>query len=186
MFSTNVSTNYVLNTAKTSLSSLSIAKGNDLEQYISAQKTFTHAIANNGEVIKACQEYKNSGKFDAQLQESIKNMLGQAEADSNNLYENLFVTVGSEGFADCLGNATLHNVGEEPFYAECLSKGYFFGNNVSPVTGNPVYVIAYAVKDPATGEVIGSVNNSIVGLVENVNKEARRHASSKKILIQLT
>lgn len=67
MFSTNVSTNYVLNTAKTSLSSLSIAKGNDLEQYISAQKTFTHTIANNGEVIKACQEYKSTGKFDTQL-----------------------------------------------------------------------------------------------------------------------
>ena len=83
------------------------------------------------------------------------------QGNANGLYENFFVTLGSEGYADCLGNTTLHDVAEEPFYQACMKDGYYFGNNISPITGNPVYVIAYAITDPLTGEMLGTVNNSI-------------------------
>ncbi len=143
------------------LQSIAISKGTALEQYIDAQKSLTMSIAKNGTVVEACKLYAETKELDPAAQRELAALLGEIEQSSGNLYENFFVTAGSAGLADCLGNATLHDVGAEPFYQECLANGYFFGNNVSPVTGNPVYVIAYAVKDPASGKVIGSVNNSI-------------------------
>ncbi len=161
LVSTRIASRELVENAKDNLTSLSVSKGKSLEDFVTAQKALTNSIANNGTVIDACNEYKASGTMNENIQAQLAEYLGAIEADSGNLYENLFVTAGSAGFADCLGNATLHDVGEEPFYQACVKDGYFFGNNISPVTGNPVYVIAYAIKDPNSGEVIGSVNNSI-------------------------
>ncbi len=88
-------------------------------------------------------------------------ILMQYEEDSGNLYENIFVCIGYMGFADSLNNATVHPCGEENFFLECMDKGYYFGINVSPASGRPVYVISYAIEDPDTGERIGTVNASI-------------------------
>ncbi len=161
MINLNSATSQLVGKEKTNLMTLATAKGNSIEDYIIAQKTMTRSIADSQEAIDACLLYAKDKKIDSKAQNSLMELLGQIEADSGNLYENFFVTTLDEGYADCLGNVTLHNVGEEPFYQICLSEGYFYGNNVSPVTGNPVYVIAYAIKDPDTGKVIGSVNNSI-------------------------
>lgn len=157
----NISSEKLVNNAKDNLETLAISKGESLEEYILAQKTLTNSVTSNGDVIEACQKYAKTGVIDTQLQSSIASYLKQIQTDSSNLYENFFITVGATGFADCIENSTLHDVSEEPFYEECVENGYFFGNNVSPVTGNPVYVIAYAIKDPSTGKVIGTVNNSI-------------------------
>ena len=40
-------------------------------------------------------------------------LLGSMQENANGLYENFFVTLGSEGYADCLGNTTLHDVAED-------------------------------------------------------------------------
>ncbi len=96
-----------------------------------------------------------------EAQQAMANYFATILEDSGNVYENFFMTAGTTGYADCLGNATLHDVSEEAFYLACMADGYFFGTNVSPVTGNPVYVIAYAIVDPDTGEYIGTINNSI-------------------------
>lgn len=156
-----IASDKLVENAKENLATLAATKADSLEQYIAAQKTLVDSVANNGDVIDACQNYDQTGEFDTGLQESLAVYLGQIQSDASNLYENFFVTVGSAGFADCLKNSTLHDVAEEPFYKECLNQKMFFGTNVSPVTGNPVYVIAYAVTDPVTGKVIGSVNSSI-------------------------
>mgnify|MGYP002624654449 CR=1 FL=1 len=87
--------------------------------------------------------------------------LSQLNEDADGVYENFFVTVGSTGFADCVGNTTLHDVSEEEFYQVCMESGEYMGTFVSPVSGQPVYVIAYAITDPETGEYVGVVNNSI-------------------------
>ncbi len=100
----------------------------------------------------------------------LSEYLTQLQEDSGNVYENFFITVGSTGYADCLGNTTLHDVSDEEFYQACMTNGEFIGTNVSPVTGKPVYVIALAIEDPTTGEYIGTVNNSIdlAAMTENV------------------
>lgn len=94
-------------------------------------------------------------------QTELGEYLALIETEAGGLYENFFITAGSMGIADCLGNTTLHDTAEENFYQQCQQDGYYFGNNVSPVTGRPVYVIAYAIKDPQTGAMLGTVNNSI-------------------------
>ena len=87
--------------------------------------------------------------------------LKQYQEDSGNVYENFFVCVGTEGFADSLDNATIHNCGQEPFFLECQEKGTSFGINISPASGRPCYVVSYAIQDPATGKAIGCVNASV-------------------------
>lgn len=159
--STAVATKSLTTSAGKNLANLSSAKVTALEDYIASQKLLTQSVASNTTIITSCLAYAKNGKINPDTQDKVATYLASIQAESNNLYENFFVTVGSKGFADCLSNVTLHNVAEEKFYTECVEKGYFFGNNISPVTGNPVYVIAYAITNPSTGEVIGTVNNSI-------------------------
>lgn len=159
--STNKASNKLIENAKDNLTTLAVSKGKSLEDFVNAEKVLTNSIANNTTVINACMDFKKTGKADSAVQLELAKYLKQIEENTGNLYENLFITAGSTGYADCLDNATLHDVGEENFYLKCLENGFFFGNNISPVTGNPVYVIAYAIKDPSTGEIIGTVNNSI-------------------------
>ncbi len=161
LISRNIASDKLVENGKENLTTLAVSKGDALEQFISTQKALTNSVSNNGQVIAACKAYLESGTVDKQTQSEIADYLKQIFVDSNSLYENFFITAGSAGYADCLDNATLHDVAEEPFYQACMESGSFFGNNVSPVTGNPVYVIAYAIEDPATGTVIGTVNNSI-------------------------
>ena len=94
--------------------------------------------------------------------------LKQLNDDADGVYENFFITIGSMGYADCLDNATLHDVSDEEFYSTCQSNGEYMGTFVSPVSGKPVFVIAYAITDPQTGEFLGCVNNSIdLGVMSN-------------------
>ena len=94
-------------------------------------------------------------------QEILADYLETIQEDCDNVYENIFITIGSMGLADCLGNTTLHNVELEDFYPACMEDGYYFGTSVSQATSLPVYIIAYAIVNPDTGEYIGTVNASI-------------------------
>ena len=94
-------------------------------------------------------------------QEILADYLATIQEDCDNVYENIFITIGSMGLADCLGNTTLHNVELEDFYSECMENGYYFGTYVSQATNLPVYIIAYAIVNPDTGKYIGTVNASI-------------------------
>ncbi|MCR4674694.1 MAG: methyl-accepting chemotaxis protein [Lachnospiraceae bacterium] len=161
IISTSIASNRLISNSEEDLSSLATSKGKSLEDFVKAQKVMTKSVAENETLINAAKEYKETGEINTSSQNQLATMLANMEENSGTLYENFFVTVGSTGFADCLGNETLHDVSEEPFYSACQSEGLFYGNNVSPVTGNPVYVIAYAVTDPSTGEFLGTVNNSI-------------------------
>lgn len=160
VISTNKASASLVETAEKNLRDLSISKVVALEDYIANQKVLTKSVATSPAVIEDLKAAQ-SGALDAAAQKNLSDYLGVIQEESGGLYENFFITAGTAGFADCLGNVTLHDVGEEPFYQECVDNGYFFGNNISPVTGNPVYVIAYAIVDPQTGKMLGSVNNSI-------------------------
>ncbi|MBE5970463.1 MAG: hypothetical protein E7242_09565 [Lachnospiraceae bacterium] len=152
------------NTEKNALENLALlaqAKLVAIEDFIDAQEVLTTSVTQDGQVLQALREFKTTGQLNPAYQQSIANYLASIEAKSNNLYENFFITAGSTGYADCLNNATLHDVSEENFYIQCRDNGEYIGNNVSPVTGNPVFVISYAINDPATGEFLGTVNNSI-------------------------
>ena len=116
--------------------------------------------------VSDAEEDLEGNKFEATSeyelgQQVLSEYLAQLQEDSGDIYENFFVTVGSTGYADCVGNTTLHDVSEEEFYQVCMEQGEYMGTFVSPVTGQPVYVIAYAIIDPETGEYVGAVNNSI-------------------------
>lgn len=164
MFCSKVASEKLVENGKDNLVNLAIAKGETLEKYIDAQKVLTYSLSSNAAVIQACLINEGAlGEEAATLDysKSIADYLAVLEEQSGNMYENFFVTVGSEGYADCLGNTTLHDVSDEEYYDACMTDGYFFGTNVSPVTGNPVYVIAYAVTNPTNGKYIGTVNNSI-------------------------
>ncbi len=156
-----IASDKLVENAKENLTTLAESKGDSLEQYIAAQKVLAESIATNNSVVDACKEYASSKAKNESVQQELAQYLEKIEQDSDSLYENLFITAGAEGYADCLDNKTLHDVSEEPYYQECVKNDTFFGNNISPVTGNPVYVIAYAIKDPDTGAGIGTVNSSI-------------------------
>ncbi len=143
------------------LQTLSVSKGKSLEDFIVAQKTLVNSVANSEGVVEACKIYKETGEMDKTLQTNLMNDLTQIQADSGNLYENFFVTVDAQGFADCNDNQTLHDISEEDLYKDCMETGSRFGNAVSPVSGLPVFEIAYSVVDPDSGKYIGVVNCAI-------------------------
>ncbi len=161
LLSTSIATKSLSSNAEKNLQDLSVAKLKGLENYVDAQKVITQSVANNPAVIEAILDCRENGTPDAAMQADLAQYLGAIKAQSGNLYENFFVTADTMGLADCLGNTTLHDVAEENFYQQCQANGAYLGNNVSPVTGNPVYVISYAIRNPGTGEMIGTVNNSI-------------------------
>lgn len=156
---TSVASKSLTVNAENNLQNVAGEKVDALENYISAQKVITKAVASNPAVIEILRNYQDTGEISSDAQSELGGYLGLVEADK--LYENFFITAGSTGIADCLGNTTLHDVSEEYFHQQCQQEGFYFGNNISPTTGNPVYVIAYAIKDPQTGTVLGTVNNSI-------------------------
>ncbi|MCR5468471.1 MAG: methyl-accepting chemotaxis protein [Lachnospiraceae bacterium] len=148
----------------TSIEDCATEKANALEQYIGDQKVLAQMYRSDVTVLGAAVKYLKEGtEFDEDTRTHVAESLAALYNNTGNVYENLFITVGSMGYADCLGNTTLHDCSEETFYTECMEKGYYFGNNISPVTGRPVYVIAYSIPDPTdeTAEPLGTVNMSI-------------------------
>ena len=158
---TSVASNHLAVNAQNNLQDMAEEKVSELENYIASQKVITQSVTANPAVLDALRTYQDTGEIPLKVQDELGAYLSLIEAEADNLYENLFITAGSVGIADCLGNTTLHDVAEEYFYQQCQQEGFYFGNNISPVTGNPVYVISYAIKDPQTGTMLGAVNNSI-------------------------
>ncbi len=161
IIATNIAKLKLVDAKIDAIKNIAYEKGNALEQYISDNKAVASAIKNNKQVIDAAIAYKNTGVLNAANQAELAAYLKGVAESMGGIYENLFITVGSTGYADCLDNATLHDVGEENFYIQCQQNGHYFGNNKSPVTERPVYVIAYAITDPSTGQMLGSINASI-------------------------
>ncbi len=158
---TKLATKGMANSATSTLMSIAEKEVTSIESFIQAQKVLTYSVAANSSIISAGMQYEATHGFDPEQQNYSALYLKSIQDTSGGLYENFFVTLGSEGYIDCFDNATLHDVSEENFYLECKANGSYFGNNISPVTGNPVYVIAYALIDPITNEFMGTVNNSI-------------------------
>lgn len=148
-------------TANENLQQLSLEKMNEVESIIRNQIALTKSVAESPYISAAVAKQYKSGNLDASENEKIQKYLGGIFDEADGLYENFFITCGTMGIADGLGGATLHDVEGEPWYDACVADGGFLGNNISPVTGRPVYVISYAIKDPDTGEVVGGLNNSI-------------------------
>ena len=147
--------------AENNLQDMAEEKVTALENYIATQKVITRSVASNPVVLDALCAYQDTGKIDMEDKSGLGEYLALIRSETGGLYENFFITAGSEGIADCMNNTTLHDVEGENFYQQCQQNGFYFGNNVSPVTGKPVYVIAYAIKDPQSGVMLGAVNNSI-------------------------
>lgn len=143
------------------LQQLSVEKMNEVDSIIQNQVSLTKAVAGSPYIQDAISEQYHTGVLNAEENGKIQDYLGEIFADANGLYENFFITCGPIGVADGLGGETLHDVTGEPWYDACVANGEFLGNNISPVTGRPVYVISYAIKDRETGEVVGGLNNSI-------------------------
>lgn len=172
----------MFNTANENLSQLAIEKMNELSFIIKNQTTLTKAVAESPFIAAKVAEQYHGNRIDAAVNAILNNYLSGIFNDAG-IYENFFITAGTEGIADGLGGVTLHDVAGEPWYDACVANGEFLGNNISPVTGRPVYVISYAVKDPATGEVVGGLNNSIdLGtMTDNIIGSIRD--DSEKVLI---
>lgn len=136
-------------------------KMNELSLMIENQSALTKSVANSPFVAQVIAEQNQSGNMDQEQNQMLQTYLGNIFENADGLYENFFITCGTTGVADGLQGETLHDVTGEPWYDACVKDGFFLGNNISPVTGRPVYVIAYAVKDPQSGEVVGALNNSI-------------------------
>lgn len=132
-----------------------------VSQYIDDQKTISQLVTEDSDVKQEARLYAKFHSKNKRTQEQVADKLKHIYETTGCIYENLFVTVGSEGFADCLGNATLHDVSEEAFYQDCMENGFHEGRAVSPVTGLPVYEIAYAITDDETGDFLGTVCLSI-------------------------
>ena len=148
-------------TAQHNLQQLSIEKMNEVETMIRNQSALTKAVSESPYVAEIVAEQYKSGELDDAANQKLIDYLVTIFDEAEGLYENFFITCGPIGIADGLGGVTLHDVTGEPWYDACVAEGGFLGNNISPVTGRPVYVISYAIRDPQTGEVVGGLNNSI-------------------------
>lgn len=161
IISTSFAKNRLLESKMSHLAGLASEKGVALEQYVQDQKAIAQLVKTNSTVLQQAAIFAATGEINTVAQDAVAESLAVLFKNTGEIYENLFVTFGSTGYADCLGNVTLHDVAEENFYLECQKNGYYYGINVSPVTGRPVYVIAYSINDIKTGAMIGSANMSI-------------------------
>ncbi len=161
LVSTNTSSEKLVQNGKDNLTSLAVSKGNSLEDFIVAQKTLVGSVARSEDVKNICRKYAKDGAADSGLQEALNEHLAQINTDSGNLYENFFVTGGSEIIAASLGADSLgHDIGEEELYSDCVTNGFRYGHAVSPGTGSPTYEIAYAIYDD-DGTFLGVADASI-------------------------
>ncbi len=144
-----------------SLYDMSAEKMNEVELIIENQSELTEAVAVSPYISQSVAEQYRAGVTDKAENERLQEYLDDIFETADGLYENFFITCGTAGIADGLHGETLHDVSGEAWYEACMEDGSFFGNNISPVTGRPVYVIAYAIYDPQTGEFVGALNNSI-------------------------
>ncbi len=138
-------------TANNNLQQLAVEKMNEVNFVLQNQVQVTKSVAQSDYVCREVADGSDS--------QGMINYLVKVFNNAGTLYENFFITRGSAGFADGLGGVTLHDVAGEPWYEICKTKGEFLGNNVSPVTGRPVYVISYGLYH--NGKFIGGLNNSI-------------------------
>ncbi|MCR5784195.1 MAG: cache and HAMP domain-containing protein, partial [Eubacterium sp.] len=163
MYSNNKNGNTINDTAASSLRSLSTAQSDALDQFITAQKGIVCSIANNGQIVGICRDTEDATQVDSAERDKMSEYLLKIAETEGNIYENIFFTCGSQTYANTVGNMeeTLINVEGQEFYETCLTEGSFFGTDVSPGSGLPVYVIAYAITDPSTGDVVGVVNAAI-------------------------
>ena len=130
-------------------------KMNQIKSTVQNQMQLTKSIATSPAVIDILES--NPAQKNTQLCDYLATVTESNAA----YYENIFITAGTTGIADFAGGATLHDVTGEPWYDACVQEGSFIGNNISPVKGLPVYVISYAITEPATGKVLGAINNSL-------------------------
>lgn len=146
-------------TANENLNQIAIEKMSEVDSILENQKALVRSIAKSPYVSEAVAEQFKDGNFEpnAVLTEYLTDVFNNA----NGLYENLFITCGSMGIADGLGGATLHDCAGEGSYESCIANGSYFGSEVSPVSGLPVYNVTYTINDPDSGEVIGMVNEAI-------------------------
>lgn len=141
------------------LEQLATEKMNEVDAIIRDQSALTKAVSESPYVAQAVAVQAGSGTPSKDV--VLTDYLTAIGKNNTGLYENFFITANTAGIADCLGGVTLHDVTGEPWYDACKKSDCFLGNNISPVTGKPVYVISYAIKDPATGNFVGALNNSI-------------------------
>lgn len=141
------------------LEQLATEKMNEVDAIVRDQSALTKAVSESPYVAQAVALQAGSGTPAKDV--VLTDYLTSIGKNNNGLYENFFITANTAGIADCLGGVTLHDVTGEPWYDACKKSDAFLGNNISPVTGKPVYVISYAIKDPATGNFVGALNNSI-------------------------
>ncbi|MCR5716359.1 MAG: methyl-accepting chemotaxis protein [Lachnospiraceae bacterium] len=155
-------TSSVTEMGQRNLQSLATEKMNEIDAIISNQILITKSVATSPFISNNISGEYRTGRLNETTNAAIQEYLQEIYANSNNLYENFFVTAGSTGVADCLDGSTVHDVEGEEWYQACLTDLEYVGNNISPVTGNPVYVLSYAIEDPFTeGLIVGCVNNSI-------------------------
>ena len=149
--------------AKANLVTLAKNKQQALDQYIDAQRGICYSIATNNEIIEICRTCEDATAVETTERDRMSNYLIGVSDNQDGIYENIFFTVGPQCYANTIGNFedSLTNVAEETFYLECKENGYYVGSNVSPGSGEPVYVIAYAITDPDTGAFLGTVNASL-------------------------
>ncbi len=166
------------------LQQLSSEKMHEVDFIIQNQIALSKAVAQSPYIQEAVAEQYHDGQLDEQENKKIQEYLGEIFKNADGIYENFFITCGTTGIADGLGGETLHDVKGEPWYDACVSNGEFLGNNISPVTGRPVYVIAYAIRDPKTGEVVGGLNNSIDlgAMTETITKSIDKEGTTVLIV----
>ena len=162
-YSTNKNGDTINDTGAESLRNLSTAQADALDQFITAQKGIVCSIANNGQIVAVCRDTEDASAVDTTERDKMSEYLIKIAETEGNIYENIFFTCGSQTYCNTIGNfeESLTNVAGEEFYETCLTEGSFFGTDVSPGSGLPVYVIAYAINDPSTGDVVGVVNAAI-------------------------
>lgn len=179
---TTIASKNMANMAKEDLEYVSSAKLEGLANFIDAQKMMASSIVDGEYTKNSVSKYFAVKKFDSWMQTGMSDYLANIQESSGNLYENLFVSIDGQGYADCFNNTTLHDVSEEDFYIGCRDNGSYIGIGISPVTGNQVYVISYAIYDKKE-QFAGAVNMSID--IKTMNQTVVNNGSSNVRILDL-
>lgn len=142
------------------LSSVANEKKDKFELAFSDLSKAAVNIGNNPYIVAYFQDLKDTGKVDAGKEKEISDYLAEVLAESDGLYENIFMGYNGAIYIDGVGGKAIGHVFDEstePWYNEVMQGKVFVGNAwPSPITGRPSNVVAAPVTNPITGEVLAA------------------------------
>lgn len=160
-----------------SLTRVANEKITELKMAVKAQETLGDSISKEIYNVDYFENLIATGVTNQADFDRIQNNFNEKLSNSNGLYENIFFSYQDKVYVDGLAGKSQGTelVSTSPWYKQVLDSGdpLVSDMQISPVTGNPVIVIADAVKNPTTNKVISvfALPINITVLLDGITKK---------------